>query len=165
MTVSLYKLTPPENATVLDDYPQLANIWEVPYLQERALKSYMNWSPQEKTGEIFLIKDNDRVVGLTGWWSDEKIKDTIRLRWHGVVLDERRKGYSDQALRLLAQHLHEILPETYKYISESLSIQRYYADQVRAHFEKLGFQVFDDPTYGTNGFGETISLRMRIPGR
>ena len=104
-------------------------------------------------------------MGLTGWWQDENIADTIRLRWHGIIPSERGKGYSDEALSLLTKHLHEVLPSQYKYVSESLSTGRELAPKIKRHFERLGFVVFDDPAYGNNGFGPTISMRMRIPGR
>lgn len=163
--ILIQKITPPQNHSILEKFPQLNHIWENEVMQKRALKSYEVWNPKEKTGEIFLIKNDENVIGVTGWWVDEKVSDTIRLRWHGIIESERGKGYSSDALKLLMEHIGAVVPSQYKYISESFSLARETSQKVRHHFEKLGFKEFDDPTYGTNGLGETISLRIPIQGR
>jgi RimJ/RimL family protein N-acetyltransferase len=163
--IFIEKIAPPENHSILEKFPQLNHIWENEVMQKRALKSYEVWNPKEKTGEIFLIKKDNDVIGVTGWWTDEHVLDTIRLRWHGIVENERGKGYSSEALKLLMEHINTVSPSQYRYISESFSVAREASKKVRQHFEKLGFVEFEDPSYGTNGLGETISLRVPIPSR
>lgn len=163
--VSLHKLLPPKNRTIFERHPRLNYIWQIQAMQERAEKSYCEWDTEDKTGEIFLILKNKSPIGITGWWPDEKIHELLRLRWHGILPEERGRGYSETALTLLLQRLSSIAPPQYLYLSESVSIKRVDAAQVQRHFEKLGFKAFDDPTYGNNGYGKVQSLRVRLLGR
>lgn len=158
--ISIYKLENPENFYILEKYPKLKNIWENVTLQNRALKSIIDWNPKEKTGEIFLIKKDFEIIGVTGWFVDNNILDTVRMRWHGIIPEERGKGYSEKALDLLCSHIRKTVPKQYKYISESYTKDSEFSYKIRKHFEKVGFvEEFYDPTYGTHGVGETISIR------
>lgn len=161
--ITIHKIEPPENKTILEKYPRLNNIWEDLTMQTRALKSYIDFDPKIKTGEIFLIKNNNEVIGVTGWFTDDKMLDTIRMRWHGIIKSERQKGFSTSAMNLLIEHIKRTVSKNYKYLSESYTKNTKHAGQIRTAFEKAGFnEEFEDSSYGTNGAGETISIRMKI---
>ncbi|MDE1874749.1 MAG: GNAT family N-acetyltransferase [Patescibacteria group bacterium] len=168
--ISLHKLVPPENRDLFDRVPELNRIWEAPALQAQARESYEEWDsrnyPEESSGEIFTILEDDKTIGIIGWFEYGDILDTMRLRYYGIVPSHRGEGRASTAMELFLEHLARAAPPQYAYISESVSINRPVADKIIDHFQKLGFVRFDDPNYGENAeCGPTISLRTRIPGR
>lgn len=163
--IKLNKLIPPENHDLFSKFPKLNNIWENKNLQNDAKKSYEIWN-ENKTGEIFTINTMNSVIGIIGWFEYGNILDTLRLRYYGIIPEYRKYGYGQVAIDLLLNRLSDIVSLNYKYLSESVSINRPSAINIVSHFKKLGFQEFNDPDYGENAdCGPTISLRVKIPGR
>jgi RimJ/RimL family protein N-acetyltransferase len=167
--ITLHKLVPPENLTLFNRHPDLNKIWEVPVLQDHARDSYERWGvdPEESDGEIFSVDEEGQPVGIIGWYEYGEFPDVLRLRYYGIVPSRRGKRYGEEAMKLFLKHLSLHAPVQYKFLAESVSLNReQVAVQTIAHFEKLGFQKFDDPHYGSNaGCGQVQSLKIRIPGR
>jgi RimJ/RimL family protein N-acetyltransferase len=167
--ITLHKLVVPENQTLFVRWPELNQIWEVPVLQQHARDSYERWGtdPEESDGEIFSINEDGKPIGIIGWFEYGEFPDVLRLRYYGIVPSRRGKKYGEVAMRLFLEHLASHAPSHYKFLAESVTLSRgQVATQTIAHFERLGFQKFDDPNYGSNaGCGQVQSLRVRIPGR
>lgn len=168
--ITLHKLVPPENEDIFRKHAELNGIWELPELQTEARESYEKWHlkkyPGESLGEIFTIAEFDSVIGLIGWFEYGEFLDTLRLRYYGIVPSRRGRGYGEAALCLLLRRLSTCAPTYAVYLSESVTLSRQKADQVVGHFERVGFEDFNDPNYGENArCGPVRSLRIRIPGR
>ena len=167
--ITLHKLIPPENEALFERNPELNHIWEVPSIQESAKTSYERWGLgcRKSTGKIFSVNLDDKIIGVTGWFTfDETFPDVLRLRYHGIIASMRGRGYGEETMRLLLQHLSHIAPSQYLWLAESVSLSRELAPKIVAHFKKMGFAEFDDANYGDNaGCGKVQSLRVRIPGR
>lgn len=168
--ITLHKLMPPENHDLFTRFPELNLIWEVPALQQSARESYEGWDTRkyggETDGEIFAIMEGEKAVGITGWFEYGDIPDVLRLRYYGIVPSRRGMKYGEETMRQLLERLSVVAPPQYKWLAESVSIERSTAPKVITHFKRMGFEEFDDPNYGSNaGCGKTQSLRVRIPGR
>lgn len=168
--IHIHKLVPPENHDLFSRFPELNLIWEVPVLQQHARESYEGWDTRkyegETDGEIFAIMEGEQAVGITGWFEYGDIPDVLRLRYYGIVPSRRGLRYGDEAMHQLLGRLSSVAPPQYKWLAESVSIERTTAPNVIAHFKRMGFEEFSDPNYGSNaGCGKTQSLRIRIPGR
>ncbi|HEU5114294.1 MAG TPA: hypothetical protein VFT82_00845 [Candidatus Paceibacterota bacterium] len=165
--VTITKLIPPENQTLFERFPELNRIWDLPRLQDEARSSYERWNETDKTGEIFSIDRADRTIGIIGWFEfDRPPEDVLRLRYYGIVPSERGGRHGSVALWLLLKHLATVAPKRYRWLSESVSLERPAAPRIIRHFEEFGFRRFDDPEYGQNAeCGPTMSLRVRILGR
>ncbi|MEN9613903.1 MAG: hypothetical protein RLZZ347_210 [Candidatus Parcubacteria bacterium] len=168
--VTIKKLLLPENQTLFDRHPELNKIWEVTALQHQARESYEQWGVKEyegeSLGEIFSIDEDDMPIGIIGWFEYGEFTDVLRLRYYGIVPSRRGKRYGEEAMRLFLEHLSCSAPKQYVYLAESVTLGRPKSKRIIEHFKSMGFVEFDDPHYGENaGCGETLSLRVRIPGR
>ena len=167
--INIRKLIPPENLHLFPDNPELNTIWEIPALQNQARESYEEWGliKTESTGEIFSINENGVPIGIIGWFEyDEVFPDVLRLRYYGIVPSRRGRGYGEEAMRLLLDHLARSAPPRYSFLAESVTLCRAVAPSIIAHFKRMGFVEFDDPNYGSNaGCGKALSLKIRIPSR
>lgn len=168
--ITLHKLVPPENKTLFEYNPELNLIWEIPSLQQEARESYEEWGdrlyPGESTGEIFSILNDSMTIGIIGWFEYGEFPEVLRLRYYGIVPSNRGKHYGEHSMNLFLHHLSLHAPKHAVFLSESVSLGRKVASRIIAHFQKMGFQEFDDPNYGSNaGCGSVQSLRIRIPGR
>lgn len=144
-----------ENIKDLDPftkYPQLKNIWPEPFnsiMQEAYCEDLLIKfkHPHLDLGNISYIKNNNHeIIGITGMFiipdSGNYEEKNINLeegflRWHGIIPEERRKGYSEQAMTLLLQELTLNYPK-FKRIIE-LVPQTEYGIHIEAHFKHLGF--------------------------
>ncbi|MEJ0001939.1 MAG: hypothetical protein WDN09_02035 [bacterium] len=167
--IILHQLNPPETIGFFERYPDLNTIWEVAQLQEQARSSYESYGidPGNMDGEIFSIDKNGAPIGIIGWFVyDEAGDDTLRLRYYGIIVPERRNLHGAEAMNLLLARLSSVAPLQYAYLAESVTLNRPMADAVTKHFRRMGFAEFNDPDYGENaGCGPTRSLRIRIPNR
>jgi RimJ/RimL family protein N-acetyltransferase len=130
-----------------DKYPQLKTIWPEPSntdMQE-GYNSYialMKEHPHIDWGPMYLIKKEDKVIGITGVFLEDGYPynpetQEVHLRWHGIIPKERRQGYSDEAMTLLLIKIQDRYPKLQTLIE--LIPQRSYAQGIQAHFESLGF--------------------------
>lgn len=168
MVISIHKLTPPENRTVFQKFPELNKIWEIPAHQNEARESYEAWGviEGESSGEIFSIMLGETVIGIIGWYEYGDIPEVLRLRYYGIIPSQRGNHYGEQAMMLFLRHLSLAAPSQYVWLSESVSVSRAVAEQIITHFRRMGFTEFSDPHYGSNaGCGKVRSLRIRIPLR
>lgn len=86
------------NSSIL--YPKLKTIWPEPYASE----AFACLDEDFEDGQIFYIKLNNKVIGMTGYWQDPEFpKHIIHLRWTGIIKKYRGKGYTKEALIQLAQ--------------------------------------------------------------
>lgn len=129
-------------------YPKLADIWTE--RKERAISSINRFNQNESTGRIFLVLLENEVIGITGYYlidadekhdiyeySDNDINDIdsyVGLRWHGIVLEHQKRGYSQKALDLLIDEVKNDTPA--RYIQELLPFDK--LDNL-PYFEKMGF--------------------------
>lgn len=127
-------------------YTNLANIWTE--RKERAVSSIDRFNQNESTGRIFLVLLGNEVIGITGYYylidadekydiydySDNNIDSYVGLRWHGIVLEHQKRGYSQKALDLLIDEVKNDTPA--RYIQELLPFDK--LDNL-PYFEKMGF--------------------------
>lgn len=125
-------------------YTKLADIWIE--RKERAISSIDRFNQNESTGKIFLILLGKEVIGITGYYlidSDKKhsiydytdnMDRYVGLRWHGIVLEHQKRGYSQKALDLLIDEVKNDTPA--RYIQELLPFDK--LDSL-PYFEKMGF--------------------------
>jgi hypothetical protein len=168
--ITLKKLVPPENFNLFTRVPELQHIWEIPALQSDAREGYESYGRRdfanEDPGEIFTINDESGIVGVIGWFRLFNSFDMLRLWYHGIVPSKRGRGYGAEAVKQLLEYLAVHAAPEHVFIAESVTLSRAKTPQIIAHFKKMGFEEFDDPTYGENaGCGKTQSLCIRIPGR
>jgi RimJ/RimL family protein N-acetyltransferase len=164
--ILLHKLAPPENKTLFTDYPEFNEIWEVPALQVEARTSYEDWESAQKSGEIFSINEDEKPIGIIGWFEFGEFPEVLRLRYYGIVPSKRGKKYGEEAMRLFLDHLSKNAPQYGIFLAESVTLSRTKASHIITHFKKMGFKEFLDPNYGSNAdCGPVQSLRIRIPRR
>lgn len=133
-------------------YPQLKTIWPDPfnaimqeaYYEDLLLKSF---HPHFDLGNMSYIKSEDgTVIGITGMFiipdsgNYEPINPNLEegyLRWHGIIPEERRKGYSELAMTLLLTDI----TSKYKHFKNIIELvpQTEYGIHIEAHFKHLGF--------------------------
>lgn len=137
--------------------PHLKNIWEEKELQERAEGSIERFNENEQeNGKIFLIKLNNQIIGITGYYFTED-KNCIGLRWHGIIPTMRDRGCSTEALNLLWEYL-KTNEFNVKYVQEFAP-----SNDVRTieYFEKIGFKKIEiNPKINDELHSEIKSFKM-----
>lgn len=121
-----------EAASRIFKMPEMGKIWDNQEFQGWAEETALNWSTDvDKDGELFLIREANRVIGITGWYT-VSCGDTnyYVLRWHGVIPSKRRQGISRRALSLLYNRL--------PFTTHTL-LQCCFTPDSDAYFRKLGF--------------------------
>lgn len=89
----------------------------------------------------------NEVIGITGYYlidadekhdiydyTDNNTYSYVGLRWHGIVLEHQKRGYSQKALDLLIDEVKNDTPA--RYIQELLPFDK--LDNL-PYFEKMGF--------------------------
>lgn len=117
---------------------RLADIWME--RREKAISSIDRFNENKSTGKIFLVLLEEEVIGITGYYLIDKKDDFIGLRWHGIVLEHQKQGYSKKALELLIEEIKNKNLSA-KYIQELLPIDKI---DTLSYFEKIGFMKTDD---------------------
>lgn len=113
-------------------YWRLNKIWNTD-LTLQAREATGEWQVGD-IGEVYLIKLEDKVIGITGWWP---ITSTIMgLRWHGVSKSYRAIGVSKEALKLLIAKL----PEEATTLCEVAATEK-----ASEYFLKHGWELSQDP--------------------
>lgn len=112
--------------------PEMNKIWENQEFQGWAESTAHSWSVgDDKDGQLFLIREANKVVGITGWYTvscDDT--DYYVLRWHGVIPSKRRLGISRRALDLLYNRI--------PFATHTL-LQCCFSQESESYFKKLGF--------------------------
>ena len=139
MTVTLTTV----DADAFGTYLELATIWPEPYNQ-MAREACIE---DANTGEVFYIKYNDQVVGITGLFDDPEFAKDICLRWHGVLPTHRRLGIGEAALFRLLQEVKPKIYPSRKRIIEFIPCTEY-GLALRPFFSRCGF----------NGYGPLVDL-------
>jgi L-amino acid N-acyltransferase YncA len=126
------------------DHPQLGHIWPEPYasIAREAVTEHLAEQDDYDIGGIYLIKEDSDVIGITGYFLYDTEATVLGLRWHGLVPEQRGKGYSPRILGMvlieaLARHpraetLIELVPVTT------------YGETLEPHFKKMGFTPVGD---------------------
>ena len=119
-------------------YPQLRTIWPAHFTEiaEEAAQDAIAHMPFGDVGGLYLVKLGDQVIGITGFFYCESEFEPF-LRWHGIIPAERGKGYSREAMRLVAARLKAKLPNA-RGLTE-LVPQNADGPGIAAHFARLGF--------------------------
>lgn len=137
-----------------EKYPQLQNIWPEPFKTTamEATVEHFDLSknyPDIDIGNIYIIKHQNDVIGITGFYiytEDDSFKEynpnmsNFGLRWHGIISEQRGKGYSELAMILVAKEISNLYNKAEKLIE--LIPQTTYGNPLKKHFEKLGFTSF-----------------------
>lgn len=130
----MIKLEVLTNRSIFEDNPELKSIWPQPSSQ------FMQEATIENFGEknLFVIKEGDKVIGLTGYFLYEG--DCVALRWHGILESHRGLGYSRPIIEAVARMAKEDYPES-RYLVEWVPLTNYSA-KIVGHFESIGFERF-----------------------
>jgi hypothetical protein len=165
----LKEISREEAKTFFKTYPQLQGMWDgltkIPFgnliLRLNADRSIIRWGyNQVKQGHPFIIQAGSEPIGFTGYWIDPNFPDTIRMWWTGIIPPYRGKGYAEKANQELRSLLSSYEPQGI-WLSESCP----QGDKKRIRwFQKLGYQLWDDPDKDGLGiwFVKTVSLRIKI---
>jgi hypothetical protein len=122
-----------------EEHPQLQNIWPAEFLvlaEEATRETVADDMPRGDFGGLYLIAKDGRVIGITGYFYVNSVEEPY-LRWHGIVPEERGRGYSQQAMALVVGRIKAKIPQA-KGLTE-LVPQTAYGESVARHFAKLGF--------------------------
>ena len=121
-------------------HPQLLDIWPSKssiIMQEATLETL-----QYKEIGLYLIKKDNTVIGITGFFTYHEDVTTIGLRWHGLIKEERGNNLSEPIMAQVFKLAKTFYPES-KYIMEFVPITNY-SNYIVNHFEKIGFEKFGD---------------------
>lgn len=113
-------------------YPEFKNI--LPHRENAPEQDVINYLANPGTERKFLIVVENSVVGITGLW--ELGNNKIAMAWHVIIPSQRKKGYSEAAIRHLITLCPQIYPKA-KMIIECIPEDR--EDELRGFFQKLGF--------------------------
>lgn len=157
-TITIELLTRPQAVDIERVFPRIKTIWQNPKAVAEALHWTRNWGSDPKaTGEIFFIVRDGRRIGITGYFLKKVNPDTAGLRWHGIIGEERRHGYSGMALRFLAEEIAR-RHKGIKYLSEALPL---YRKDAYGYFNGIGFMEWDDPETEVD-YAKVVNLRIGL---
>jgi hypothetical protein len=123
---------PPQ--TLFDFVPDLRSIWRADLADIAAMHTRQWEIDKDESGNILTASVGGSVIGITGWY--RMSTSEAGLRWHGVIPDERKNGYSRQMIDLVCQ----AMPRKIRYVYE---VTR--SEQSRDSFCRCGFEVMTDP--------------------
>lgn len=121
--------------------PELLKIW--PEKSSKIVHEITLETLEKNEPGIFLIKKEEQIIGLTGYFLMDETMENIGLRWHGIVQSQRRKGYSEAAMTLVMQEVKSLYPQS-SYLVEYVPVTDY-SSYIVKHFVSLGFKRFVDP--------------------
>jgi N-acetylglutamate synthase-like GNAT family acetyltransferase len=141
------KLVKPSDVNPFRQYPELKTIWlpELAKLAEEAIDETFEEVaeyPDEDIGGIFLIQQDNKVMGITGFYPTEN-ESQFFLRWHGLLNEYRGLGYSEHIIRAIAEHIENAYPQAKELIEYMPVIDEYIP--IKNYFEKLGFKKVGNP--------------------
>lgn len=125
---------------------ELKTIWEqdlTVIAQESFNESQQKFLKNYDEGEIFLIKENDNIIGITGYFPNEENYENFSLRWHGILPKYQKKGISQKVLQTLLNYLIQKY-ENFSTIQEFMPIRDSY-QKTEQYFLGLGFQKIGNP--------------------
>jgi L-amino acid N-acyltransferase YncA len=94
-------------------------------------------------GEIFLIKDNQKIIGITGYFPYEETYSDFFLRWHGLLPEYQKIGISQKVLDTMIKYLEKKY-ENFSTIKEFMPVRESYK-KTEEYFIKIGFQKIGEP--------------------
>jgi hypothetical protein len=144
-----------------EEYPQLRDIWPEPFksIAEEAVIEHLGLIGQCEVGDIFIVRMDEQVIGVSGYFPyDEAISD-LGLRWHGIIPAERGNGYSGMVLEMVAKCALERFPRAGSMIE--LVPLTDYGKPLGKYFGKVGFEPFGQPE--TYEWSENAWQPYRIP--
>lgn len=118
------------------DHPHLLDIWPQKsslIMQEATLETL----EYEEKG-LYLVKRDDKVIGITGFFIYQDDITTIGLRWHGLIKEERGNYLSEPIMAEVFKLAKNFYPSA-QYIMEFVPLTDY-SDYIVKHFEKIGFE-------------------------
>ena len=162
--INLRLLIPDEAKNLGVLHPELIQIWDRKAAQEQCLRHTKDWGNNTSLGEILFIQHNDTIIGLTGWYDLSLCTDTTfppshaGLRWHGILPQHRKKNFSRQALKLLAERIQN------KDKKKTHLVETYPTDRpdLGQYFLKTGFSLekhYERPGSLYTDF-ETVSIAL-----
>lgn len=128
-----------------EEYPQLRDIWPEPFncISEEAVVEHLGLMGQVEIGDIFVVTNDSRVIGISGYFPFDEVTADLGLRWHGIVPDERGKGYSKEVLGMVAERAMERFPQA-SHLIELVPLTEY-GKPLEKHFTKCGFLSHGEP--------------------
>lgn len=123
--------------SVFEQNPELLSIWEGELSESfvEATEAFVNGL--DDLGEIFLIKKQNELIGITGYWPLDTLVKSVGLRWHGIVKEKRGNNYGHESLLNLIEYLRLIGFEKIYEIT--------YKDDTEKYFLDIGFsEVYDE---------------------
>lgn len=92
---------------------------------------------------IYLIKDDEVVIGMTGYFFYSSDVSEVGLRWHGVIPSRRGAGASTEALRQLIAIIRREQPQA-EWLMELVPLTAY-GEPIARYFSRLGFRPSGAP--------------------
>jgi GNAT superfamily N-acetyltransferase len=132
VTLSPWRRNAP--VTLLDAVPYLRSIWRDD-LADIAAVHIRQWETDPaESGNILIASAGGAIVGITGWY--RMSPRAAGLRWHGVVPEARKRGYSRQMIELACNDMPGKIRHVYE-VTRNL--------ESRDAFCRCGFEVMTDP--------------------
>lgn len=129
-----------------DKYPNLQDIWEPDLFiiaKEAIDESKERFLEGCDEGEVFLIKDDKKVIGITGYFPYEETYSHFFLRWHGILPEYQKLGISKKIIETIIQYLEKNY-DNFSTIKEFMPIRESYK-KTEEYFLKIGFKKIGEP--------------------
>ncbi|MFC0698278.1 GNAT family N-acetyltransferase [Paraburkholderia humisilvae] len=135
------------------DYPTLREIFDPErraHIEADTLADIALGIHDPYRNHIYVARsDAGDVVGITGFFllaaEPTTERDTISLRWHGVLPAYRGQGYSEAMFEAVRRFAMYCMPEANWFVELVPMADPQKASRVVRHFRRLGFWFDDEP--------------------
>lgn len=123
-----------------EEHPQLLSLWPEPLLSlaREGVSESIEAIGAADIGAIFLIEEDNRVIGITGFFPFDESGLSLGLRWHGIIDSHRGKGLSQRVIRAVLEFSRHTHP-TAEALIELVPVTPHGSASIAPHFERLGF--------------------------
>ncbi|MEX3960158.1 GNAT family N-acetyltransferase [Trinickia sp. EG282A] len=139
------------------EYPQLREIFDPErsaHVEADTLADIALGVHDPHRNQIYVARsDAGEVVGITGFFQPAAEptteRDTIALRWHGVLPAYRGRGYSEAMFEAVQRMAMYYMPEAKWFVELVPMSDPQKASRIVRHFRKLGFWLDGEPKDAT----------------
>jgi GNAT superfamily N-acetyltransferase len=154
MTTAAITLEDVHRGNPFADHPQLRSIFDAKRTQHVEADTLadlaLGVALDPHRNQVYVARDaTGHVVGITGFFQPAAEpttdRETIALRWHGVVPLYRGRGYSGVMFERVCWLAAYFMPEARSFTELVPLADSAKGDRIIRHFEKLGFRCEGDP--------------------
>ena len=127
------------------DYPQLRTIWDrewAAHVEADTVADLDKGADDPAGNRVLLVRDEQSsVIGITGFYLLPR--RLVGLRWHGIIPDQRGRGYSKQAFEQVCKLAKDTTNALA--VGEYIEMADPKAQDLIRHFTALGFSPAGEP--------------------